>query len=121
MNNTTNLINQYGREYLVCDGKHPLISAELLKDELVLYNIDSNVAVNISEHFYLLTNKNISRDSIISELSGGQKAILMFLLAIYSPAPKVLFVNLFECLDINKRIQIEEFLNKYTEKTILVL
>lgn len=110
------LIEKYGDSYLICSGKHPLVSSAELSDELAIYNIKHDKKDLLIEHFNAITGKQITGSCILSTLSGGQKTILMVLLAIYSPAPKVLFAHLFESLDhINKKV-IQELLETCAHK-----
>ncbi|NLM90537.1 MAG: hypothetical protein GX179_05030, partial [Candidatus Cloacimonetes bacterium] len=55
----------------------------------------------------------------IEELSGGQKVILMALLAIYSPAPKIRFVNLLNALDPKRRDAIQSLIRNSGKDIVL--
>jgi len=94
-------------DYLVADANIPLISCDRLKDELLIYNLEETATAILIDQFAKLTGKKIDKSYRITELSGGQKVILMALLAIYSPAPKIRFVNLLDALDPKRREAIQ--------------
>ncbi len=114
------LIKKHGETHLICDGKHPLISCAELADELLIYNIKTQKQDFLIEHFNALTGKQLCESSLIDTLSGGQKTILMFLLAIYSPAPRILFTNLFESLDTTNRLLIKDLIETCAHKDIWI-
>lgn len=96
------LLSATALTHLVCDARHPLISHWRLADEMLLYNIGSGKAVELIEDFFRISGKALTTKSRISELSGGQKVILMILLAIHSPAQRILFVDINHALDPEK-------------------
>jgi len=49
--------------------------------------------------FELISAKALSGNSLLSELSGGQKVILMACLAVFSPARRICFIDLEHSLD----------------------
>jgi ABC-type Mn2+/Zn2+ transport system ATPase subunit len=110
------LIEKYGDNYLICSGKHPLISSAELSDELVIYNIKGQRLDLLIEHFNTITGKQLTESFPINTLSGGQKTILMVLLAIYSPAPRILFAHLFESLDEANKVVIRDLLDTCAHK-----
>ncbi len=69
----------------------------------MLYNVpQASIALLIRE-FVHATGKELIPDSDVSILSGGQKVILMCLCALFSPAPKIHFINLWHSLDSQNR------------------
>jgi len=102
-------------EYLICNASSPLISDGLLREELLLYNISSDKWEALTQEFGEITGKQLSPDDEIGTLSGGQKVLLMCFLALYSPAPKILFIDLWRSLDERNRQKIENLLKVYSE------
>lgn len=94
--------------YLTVDSAHPLISCDQLQDELILYNLSSEACTELMQKFRNLTGKEINPRSDISHLSGGQKVILMALLVLLSPAPRIRFLNLFQALDPQRKAALQE-------------
>lgn len=118
MNTTIDLIEKYGERYLICDGKHPLLSSETLWDEILLYNLSAPMFSAMLQHFQSITGKSLRANSQIMQLSGGQKTLLMFLLAYYSPASRILFVNLMDNLDSTNRIIVNYLIYQTKDKEI---
>jgi hypothetical protein len=83
---------------LICDANHPLIS-NCLKDELLLYNIDTQDEAALLEHFSALSGKRIDKAYRLDQLSGGQKVLLMLCLALHCPASNLRVINLYHSLD----------------------
>ena len=107
------------KEYLLADADVPLISRDELRDELIIYNIDNSTTNQLITQFEQLTGKTIDRSYKVNELSGGQKVILMVLLVIYSPAPKIRFKNLMQSLDSKRREAIQNLINSCGKDIIL--
>lgn len=84
---------------LVCDAGHPLVSQGRLREELLLYNISDENSALLTDRFYEITGRELSLQSETDCLSGGQKVLLMFLLALYSPARQLHFIGLWHSLD----------------------
>jgi len=98
----TNWIKSYGEhadEYLICDGRHPLISNDTLADELKLYNLQYNKDSVWLNDYLRLTGKQVTQETRLEELSGGQKTLLMLLLSLSSPAAKIRYWHLLDSLD----------------------
>ncbi|MFO7659929.1 MAG: hypothetical protein R6V77_03360 [Candidatus Cloacimonadaceae bacterium] len=85
--------------HLVCDSSYPLITNTTLQEEALLYNLDVSAVSELITKFNTLTGKQISSAYDINNLSGGQKVILMILLALHSPAENIVFTNLKVSLD----------------------
>lgn len=102
------------QDYLLCDASQPLISNGCLEEELSLYHISPPSATLLFEEFYALTGKELSPKSLPEELSGGQKVLLMALLALHSPASKIIFIDLFSALDQDKRLLLKELIERYS-------
>jgi ABC-type iron transport system FetAB ATPase subunit len=97
-------------KYLICDSRHPLTSGSILLDEFILHALDKGARDAVCEEFNHLTGKEIGENSRIDVLSGGQKVLLMALLALYSPAPGILFIGLEQALDESNRNGINRLL-----------
>lgn len=89
------------KDALICDANHPLIS-QCLREEILLYHIDTQGEAILRESFERLSGKSISTDHDLSELSGGQKVLLMLLLALLSPAESIVFKDLHHSLDAHR-------------------
>jgi ABC-type lipoprotein export system ATPase subunit len=105
------IIDEYSEQYLICDASYPLVTNSCLDEEALLYNLDENKLQTLTVDFFKLTGKRLKEESETSSLSGGQKVVLMVLLALHSPAQKIMFANLTVSLDkerlaaINKLIE----------------
>jgi len=97
--NQSEITEQYTATHLICDSSYPLITNSTLEEEAMLYNLDADAIATLCEQYLTLTGKPLNLSSDISALSGGQKVILMALLALFSPADRFLFVNLVADLD----------------------
>ena len=95
---------------LVCDSGCPLCGGGTLREELLLYNIPTESYNALQAEFSSLTGKKLSPDSDVSILSGGQKVLLMCLCALFSPARKILFINLWHSLDAINRARTKELI-----------
>lgn len=107
------VFDHYASDYLICQAENPLLSASSLREEIILYNLDEASQSNLINEFNLITGKDISLKFDISLLSGGQKVILMVLLALYSPAKKILFHNVFSPLDEPTREAVQVLIGKF--------
>ncbi len=108
------------KRYLICDARHPLITASQLWDELLLYNLSPSAREELYSLFEALTGRSIDASSRTDQLSGGQKVLLMTLLALLCPAPRLLFLNLWHSLDLPRREQIKALIDRHsTGKEIL--
>ena len=96
-----NHIESHGDRFLIMDGRLPVISGGLVRDELRLYNL------NIETMQQLLANlpetvkdalRGVTMETQTARLSGGQKIIFATLFALASPAPRILFINFFRPL-----------------------
>ncbi len=88
--------------YLTLDAEHPLVCTDRVYDEMILYNLAEEDRGLLFSDFSRLTGKKIDEESSLTALSGGQKVILMVLLALYSPARAIRFENLSHNLDAEK-------------------
>jgi hypothetical protein len=95
-------------KYLIADARHPLISTDKLWDEMLLYNIREQNAEQLKRTFWEITGKEICESSLLQELSGGQKVILMALLALLSPASRIMFIELELSLDAPKLARLKQ-------------
>lgn len=106
-------------EYLICDSSLPLISSGKVKHELLLYNLDPQSRKELMDSFELLSGKKLEPDSLITQLSGGQQVLLMALIALLSPAPKIKFVNLMSSLDHTKRIALLKLIEESCKDIVM--
>ncbi|MCB5229881.1 MAG: hypothetical protein LHW44_07460 [Candidatus Cloacimonetes bacterium] len=88
--------------FLFANANHALICSGPLWEEMLLYNIREEDQDRLLASFTAISGKAISPTDIISQLSGGQKVILLACLALYSPAPRLHFVDLKHSLDADK-------------------
>lgn len=96
--------------YLIAKADQPLICADKVWDELLLYNIAPPRAQVLFTEFIELTEKHLDANSLLTHLSGGQKVILMALLALHSPAQRICLVNLDRYLDASRAARLDELL-----------
>ncbi len=104
------VIKAYGDRYLIMDGRVPLMTRSRVQDEFRLYRLSSGRREMIRAHFSELTGRNLSADTMTDELSGGQKAVLGALIALASPAPRILFVRFFDALHPDRRRRLRELI-----------
>ena len=104
------------QDYLICDAAIPLISTSLA-DELLLYHIAGNDIMPVIRSFNELSGKQIDEDFDLSQLSGGQKVLLMLCLALASPAEALCFKDLAHYLD-DKRWAMVQSMLKRSNKVI---
>lgn len=107
------LQSERSRHYLICAARHPLVSSSKLWDELLLYNLNPAAQTRLAALFEKLTGKSITADSPVNTLSGGQKVMLMCLLALLSPAPRILFLDLWHSLDTENRSKVQQLLSEF--------
>ena len=108
-------------ETLYCDASRPFITQDLLREELALYNISPERLSFLYRDYARITGKEITPDSRITELSGGQKVMLMAMLALYSPASSIRFVDLHISLDSANRELISGIIERFAvEKNIFL-
>ena len=118
---TTTQPNTGTTEYLICDARHPLVSGVKLLDEFILYNLDKAARQEVCAQYKSFTGNTIGTDSRTEVLSGGQKVLLMLLLAMYSPAPKLCFIGLERGLDMEIRLKVRSLLDSQAQKKVLFL
>ena len=106
-------------DFLTADASLPLITCDQLRDELLIYNLNSRAQICLQNQFINLTGKEISPQSKITELSGGQKVILMVLLALNSPAPRILFVNIMQSLDPLRRSDVQALIDSSPKQIVM--
>jgi ABC-type Mn2+/Zn2+ transport system ATPase subunit len=106
-------------KYLIADARHPLISTDKLWDEMLLYNIREQNAEQLKRTFWEITGKEICESSLLQELSGGQKVILMALLALLSPASRIVFIELELSLDAPKLARLKQEIVQSEKEVIL--
>jgi len=115
------LISKYP-DRLICDASCPLITNKLLEDELLLYNLNNSARELLFSHFKSMCTHQLHSEFCPEELSGGQKVILMVLLALLSPAERIVFFHLYDSLDAVRIKEIDLLIVKFGEhKDILVV
>ncbi|MCB5253158.1 MAG: hypothetical protein RBR69_04305 [Candidatus Cloacimonadaceae bacterium] len=107
------------KSYLIADGQYPLVCTDLVHDEIILYNLDKEAQARLFAEFERITAKKIDRESKLEALSGGQKVVLMALLALLSPALRIEFVHLTHSLDQDKASQILDLIRQSSKEIVL--
>jgi len=107
------------KSYLIADGQHPLVCTDAVRDEIILYNLGAKESARLFAEFERITAKKLNQDDKLDALSGGQKVVLMALLALYSPAPRIEFRHLTHSLDEAIALQILDLI-KQCDKEILL-
>lgn len=106
------------KSYLIADGQHPLVCTDLVHDEIILYNLDRDSQARLFAEFQRITAKKIELESKLDILSGGQKVVLMALLALYSPALRIEFVHLTHSLDQDKAAEILDLIRQSDKEIV---
>lgn len=83
---------------------------------MLLYNISSMDLPHLRDSFYGISQRELPED--ISQLSGGQKVLLMLCLALASPAEAIHFISVKHSLD-SARWDIAQSLTASCEKEIM--
>jgi ABC-type multidrug transport system ATPase subunit len=109
------LTSELANTHLICDARHPLITPWRLADEALLYQINGRDLERLAHEFATLSGRRIAPQSRIGELSGGQKVMLMVLLALLSPARKIMFVDLGHSLDSSKQPLIRALIDRFRD------
>lgn len=110
------VLEKYGQNYLVLDGRIQSLSHSLVRDEFRLYNLGAETHNKVIGLFNQITGKSINEKTPIGELSGGQSLILSALIALESQAMSIIFVDYFLPLHKTKRRVIMELLEKYRKQ-----
>lgn len=106
-------MNEYAFTHLICDGNQPLITNASLEEEAMLYNLKPEVLHKVITLFKQITDKEITPETDISQLSGGQKVVLMILLAIHSKADKILMLNAKSALDPERSDAVQTLIKQF--------
>lgn len=112
MKRVKQFIADNSNDYLLLDGAIPTLTLGLVKEEMILYNIPLSNYKIILDTFQKFADKEIRPDSLISELSHGQKLILSSIIALNSVADKIKFRNFFTSLNENKRALVKELIDE---------
>jgi len=107
------------KAYLTADAAIPLITNGKLRSEILIYNLDASSTDRLLKTYAEISGKELTPSSIINELSGGQKVLLMALLALFCPAPAIRFINLMPALDILRRQALGELIDNSPKEIIL--
>ncbi len=118
---TATFIQENTARYLICDARQPLITASQLWDELLLYNLSPEARTELLAEFRRLTARELTFSSDITTLSGGQKVLLMCLLALLSPARNILFMDVMHSLDPANRAALKELIDRHSSLRNIVL
>ncbi len=106
-------MNEYAFTHLICDGNQPLITKATLQEEAMLYNLRPEVLQEVITLFKQITDKEIASETDISQLSGGQKVVLMILLALHSNAKKILLLNAKSALDPERSDAVQTLIKQF--------
>ncbi len=109
---TLELIELYGEDHLVVDGRIPLVSQGPFQDEALLYHLSPVDLEGVMRDFKTLTGQVLGSQTLLKTLSGGQRVILGILLALKSSAPKVLVAHVMGSLDSLRTVMIREILDR---------
>lgn len=107
------------KTYLLADAEHPILCKDQISEEMILYNIKGDIALELFTEYERICGKSISFDTQLSVLSGGQKVLLMALLALYSPAGAIRFLHLQHSLDESKAEALDELFTKSKKSIVL--
>lgn len=100
------------QNYLWADARQPLITTGSFKTEARLYNLSDPAQAEVSEAFMRICNKVLRPSTPVTGFSGGEKVILMALMSLFSPAPRLCFIDLWHALDPGKRLLMKELIAK---------
>ena len=114
------LIYNLTDKYLVCDARHPIITGHSLAEELLLYNLDEAAKSHLLAEYHRITGKQLSDSSHPEQLSGGQKVILMALLALFCPASDIAFIDLYHNLDPQAGSMLADLMDSSSKEIIQV-
>lgn len=116
-------LRRHGDEFLVMDGRVPLLTSTVIHDEARLYNLDPDAEAAALSRFTELTGREAGPDTAVTTLSGGQKIVIAALLALESPATDLLFVDFFRSLYPARRRALEEIIaaSRSRKRRIVVL
>lgn len=103
----------YARTHLICDSANPIVTNASILDESILYNIDKSTLDDVFRQYLRITNKQLNPSDSLSELSGGQKVIIMVLMALFSSAKKICFINICNSLDENNKDSILDLISEF--------
>lgn len=115
------LLSERAKDYLICNANHPLISAGKLLEEMIIYDVKPSLQAPLIASFASLCGKSITMSTEVSTLSGGQKVILMLLLALHSPASNILFVDLPAFLDPGRREGVLAMIGEFSSRKTILL
>jgi len=115
------LLDKHSKQWLICPARYPLVTTGSLRGEAMLYNLDKHTLEKVCAEFMAYTGKDLSPESELSTLSGGQKVLLMCLLALHSSATHIHFLDLWHSLDANNRARIQFLLHQYSQTREILL
>jgi hypothetical protein len=105
--------------HLICQGQTPIIGTGIVRDEMIIYNIPVEERARLLRTFEAITGKSITVKSDASELSGGQKVLLMCLMALFSSASIIDFFDIERSLDESNRAAIEDLARSFGTSKII--
>jgi len=91
------LLSEFGETHLICDCNLPILTNDTVGEEILLYNIAN--PHELMAAYQDITDCALALTTPVKSLSGGQKVILLILLALYSPCERILFYQLYRSLD----------------------
>ncbi len=113
------MLNSLSANYLIADANHPLITTGSFKTEARLYNLDAVAQARLFSSYKKICSKSLDASTLLTSFSGGEKVVLMALLALFCPAPRICFIDLWHALDPDKRIILKELISKSPKELIL--
>ena len=120
MKTTLELLQEYGQEYLLLDGRRPCVTDATVNEEFCLHGLEPAQAEGILSEFYDIAGQKLERTSNIRELSGGQQVILATLIALKSRAKRLLFANFFLALHDSKKARLDNLLKQSSQQILLL-
>jgi len=105
--------------YLSADAAHPLITHGAFKVEALLYNLQEAALNQVRDNFRLICGKDLYPETNISQLSGGEKVVLMVLMALCCPATHLRFIGIWHALDAEKRLALHALIQASAKHILL--
>lgn len=105
--------------FLVCNASTPFIIGTNLAEEALIYNLSSIDINQIIQDFSQYCGKVINKHDKIAYLSGGQKVMLMILIALQSQAEDIMFIGIDTALDSERRKVVNNLLSLCSKKIVI--
>lgn len=110
------IIEQFADDFLICDVHNPIICNTVVNEEAALYNLSEESINECLTVYKNITGETLTLNTELSTLSGGQKVALMLLLALYSPAQKIVIIDFKFTLDAAKTEEFTRLIQSFRHK-----